>query len=286
MQDYPNFADLFMDMDRELKVVLYSDEVTPGREIQGNDRKVQNVYWSLLNFHRALLSDEDYWFTVASLRSSECQRIAGGMTQVYKKILKLWFGRPGADDLRDGVCFKVKGANDPVLFTGRLAMLLHDERAGKEAARYKGASGVKLCLCCRTTCMYTAVVMRGAAEGLLPSTCPDPAKFVLHTTATIAAVVRRLREVALAGNQRLLEELETFHGFNYHPQWLLLDEDLSVDLVSTWCWDWFHCYLAEGVFNVECDALLGELGKRDLGIAKLNTYLQLWTWPRASPSAK
>ena len=285
VKEYPDVRELFRTMStRELKIVLYSDEVTPGREIIGNDRKVQNIFWSILNFGPSLLVNEDFWFTIASLRSSECKRIAGGMQQVYTRLLKLFFGKPTGPDLRDGVFLDL--GDDEELITGYLAMLLQDERAGKEAAGYKGASGVKLCLCCRTTCLHTAKVLRSNPEGLLPSTCTDPGEFQLHTAHTLAAIVRRLHEVALSGDRKLLDKLETDHGFNYSPHWMLLDPDLAVNLAECWMWDWFHCYLADGIFNVECDATLHELGAHDLGVATLDPYLSMWTWPRAYASAK
>ena len=60
-RDYPKFAELLKDMG-ELQVVVYSDEITPGQQIKGNDRKCQALYWSLLNFGADMLCFEDMWF--------------------------------------------------------------------------------------------------------------------------------------------------------------------------------------------------------------------------------
>ena len=64
-----------------LKLVEYSDEVTPGRELVAyNDKKIWVLYWSFLEFGSAALANEDAWFTGAVVKSSIVRnKIAGGM---------------------------------------------------------------------------------------------------------------------------------------------------------------------------------------------------------------
>ena len=67
--EFPEIAALMADISK-LDIVLYSDEITPGQQIKGNDRKCQTIYWSLINFGPELLCFESMWFTVAALRAS------------------------------------------------------------------------------------------------------------------------------------------------------------------------------------------------------------------------
>ena len=269
-----------------LDIVLYSDEITPGQQIKGNDRKCQTIYWSLINFGPELLSFESMWFTVAALRASLCKTIQGGMSQVYKLILRLFFGGRGRHDLRNGIMLHLHGSARPKLVFGRLAALLQDERGGKEFALFKGASGVKLCCLCRTTCGHRSLVIRGGGAGFVSAMETDVAKLELHTGGSIRAIVDRLHEVAQSGDSGLLARLEKAHGFNYNPEWILLDQNLSIDLPSLWMWDWFHTYLADGVLVQEVDACMAAFGEHGFGTHTLNEYIKLWSWPRGFAHAR
>ena len=266
-----------------LEVVFYSDEVHPGDAIKGNDRKVQCVYWSVLNFGTARLSSEVHWFSIACIRTSTVKRVDGGMAQIYRKLLKLFFGRPASHDLRAGITFTMPAPAGGVKFLrGCLRMFIHDEAAGKEVALCFGASGVKECLQCQTTIKYKSTLL--PHPELVPSTCLDVGQFVLHTNATVKAIAERLRDAAVRGEAGLAE-LQKRLGFDASPESLLLDAELDINLIDIWCWDWMHCYLQNGIFNTELDALLYRLEPHDLGIDVLDRYLNAFSWPKAIPSA-
>ena len=120
-------AELIAEM-RELHIVMYSDEITPGQQIKRNDRKCQTVYWSLVNFGPELLCFESMWFTAAALRVSECKKIQGGMSQVYKRTLRLFFGGRGRHDLRHGILLRLQGSDAPKLVVGKLVAFLQGVR--------------------------------------------------------------------------------------------------------------------------------------------------------------
>ena len=282
-EGYPDIAAILTGSE-ELRVIIYSDEVTPGQQILGNDRKCQNIYWTLKNFGNHRLASEDLWFTVASLRTSECRKLEGGMSQVYKQVLKLFFGGPSGHDLRQGIVLRPHGVARVVV--GMLSAMLQDERAGKEALLCKGASGVKLCCLCQTTCSHRSVVItRGNEDSLVPSTETDASKFVLHTHGTIKAIVGRLGELAESGDTKRKHDVEIQLGFAWNHEWLLLDADLDVDLPAAFMWDWMHVYLCDGILPSETIACVRELEAHGLGMAPLDTYLQLWQWPRAYKGA-
>ena len=65
-QQCPAFAILFASIlsGQRLKIVEYTDEIVPGRElIKNNDKKIWILYWSFLDFGPAALSNETGWFT-------------------------------------------------------------------------------------------------------------------------------------------------------------------------------------------------------------------------------
>ena len=50
--------------------------------------------------------------------------------------------------------------------------------------------------------------------------------------------------------------------------------------------DWFHTYLADGVFVQEVDACMEAFGEHGFGMHTLNEYIKLWRWPRGSAHAR
>ena len=97
-----------------LKLAVYTDEVSPTQSLwAGTDtRKQQAVYWSFLDFQFPVLTNEDAWFTITTVRSELEKRIAGGMSTVLKHVLYLFFGHH--HDLRNGVVINILGENELV----------------------------------------------------------------------------------------------------------------------------------------------------------------------------
>ena len=82
-KDCPEFKSFFSSKlnGQRLKLVVYSDEVTPGRELlKYNRKKFWVFYWSFLDFGPAALANEDAWFTGLTLRSITVKKLAGGFT--------------------------------------------------------------------------------------------------------------------------------------------------------------------------------------------------------------
>lgn len=69
IKDSHEFATFFWDVvnrlqGKPLRLVEYSDEIVPGRElIAYNDKKVWALYWSVLDFGPKVLANEDSWLT-------------------------------------------------------------------------------------------------------------------------------------------------------------------------------------------------------------------------------
>ena len=62
------------------------------------------MYWSFLDFGPAAFANEDAWFTGLIVRSCTAKnKIAGGMTQVLKVYMKMFFNLADDSDFRKGV---------------------------------------------------------------------------------------------------------------------------------------------------------------------------------------
>ena len=121
-----------------VRIALYSDEITPGNVIAAdNRRRLQVVYWSLLDYDALVLSQEDAWYVMCTIRSTVVKKLSGNMSGVFSQVLKLFLGRPTGSDLRDGVVLDL-GAGGTRLVTGNIGLIIQDERAHKYLAHFKG----------------------------------------------------------------------------------------------------------------------------------------------------
>ena len=84
-----------------MDMIAYTDDITCGNpKAVSNDRKIACIYWSILQLPRYALSSEFFWFTAVTLRKSVVNKIAGGLGQVWRAVLRLFFGGDGAPDFR------------------------------------------------------------------------------------------------------------------------------------------------------------------------------------------
>ena len=238
-----------------INIIIYSDEVTPGQALAArNARKFEAIYWSIEEFPGVVLSQEDAWFVLTCIRTDLVDEIEGGMSHLYKHMLKQFFGAPNTHDLRSGVQIEVNGRNHLVF--GKLGLVLQDERAHKFAFHCKGSGGHHVCLECANVLNHWSSWLPDPNNWLVPSTCIDKSRWRLHSSTSIRAVLKRLRDIAEHGTKAELELKEQELGFNHHASNCLLDEDLNINLASVVCWDWTHCYLVKGSVYREVNALL------------------------------
>ena len=265
-----------------LRLVVYTDEVSPTQSLwAGTDtRKQQCVYWSFLDFQFPVLSNEDAWFTITTVRSEEVNRIAGGMSTVLKHALGLFFG--DVHDMRRGVVFNIEGV-DALVF-GNLSVLVQDERGHKACLLFKGSSGHKLCCLCMNVVDFRSRWLATGGAYLVPSSSVAINHFALHTDESVKVTLLRLR--ALACNPHELERREMEVGFNHSDHNVLLSDHLAIGLASVFMWDWCHCYFQAGVFTKEANALMRRLAAHGHGFPQFKTYVQLWQWPVAYPGFK
>eukprot|EP00959_Pyramimonas_sp_CCMP1952_P136854 2863647-Pyramimonas_sp.AAC.1 len=92
---------------------------------------MEAIYWSILDFQFPILSNEQAWMTVCVCRSDFVLRLKGGMSQLFRIVLKVFFGAPLQPDLRTGVELNIFGETMPRILRGSLAVVIQDERAFK-----------------------------------------------------------------------------------------------------------------------------------------------------------
>ncbi len=122
------------------KVIIYTDDVTPGQVLQGEPaRKTACVYWRLLGFGFPALSHERAWFVAATIRTGHIHASESGQNVVVKVVLSyvLWTaaGRHGTiHDLRNGVVVQFEDDAPPRMLFGDVCMLVEDALAHREVA--------------------------------------------------------------------------------------------------------------------------------------------------------
>ena len=262
--------------DGRLSIIYHSDEIDCGRATADvKTREILAAYWSVREFGPFILSQEDAWFCMLSLRTETVGRIKSGMQQLTSLMLK----QLTVPLENGGVVFHVPNGRSLVL-TGRLVMVLQDEKAHKTCFGCKGASGTKFCCMCKRYVNIDSSFLPDPSGFCLKGNSFPLDESQLHTDDTVRAVLARLKEVSDSGDARKLTELSQNFGFSYSELSPIVGPDVRLDLISVMGWDWMRCYFLSGVFSNELTALTKALDTHGLGIEQIRGYCQLFVWPK------
>ena len=304
-QECPEFTSFFSSVlkGQRLKLVVYSDEVTPGRElIKYNNKKFWALYWSFLDFGPAALANEDAWFTGLTVRSTTVKKIAGGLTQLLKVYMNMFFNLADGCDFRIGVTLNVpRAASAPAaaasapataasaqnrsLVLAELAMVVQDADAHACAFGWKGATSVKCCPICLNVVSKNCKLVKDPTWGTIPVYTTDTSRFRLMSDKTFRSMQHRLHQLALHHPKELFAKEQDF-GFKYIPHSWLQDTVLDVRPMRVLAFDWMHCWCEKGVWELELAACMDELSKHGHGGRQLHSYLQCFQWPKAYASGR
>ena len=200
-------------------LVFYADEITPGSALKADNlRKIQAAYWSFLEFGGAALAKELFWFVYTTKRPSEVNKLKGGMIQVMRVMLEMFFSTNGHNIQLAGIVL-VTPSGRRIRIHAVINAFVMDEATHKEIWGCKGASGLKNCM----LCMHHTKLDHGLPgyDNYFQEYMQDARRFDLHTDATVKAVMRRLqREVNSGGD---VEALQIQLGWSYDDQNLLLN---------------------------------------------------------------
>jgi len=177
-------------------VIMYNDEISPGNQLAfKNARKLQGIYWSILELGIAALCNEECWFEVCFLRSVLTKTINGGIRMLIGAIITFMFlGSHGHNFTTSGVCITLACGRVVTLFL-KYAITLADEAALHAIYESKGATGLKCCLLC-LNCFdgknARHIVESPDLGGAVLHTCSEFRKLVLLTPALLDAILARL----------------------------------------------------------------------------------------------
>ena len=263
-------------------LVLYCDEI--GHNPLGDDRrKCEALYWSFAQFGAQALATEACWFKVMVVRSMLIAQLDGGMSNLWKIVLKDAFF--GTFSFKGGVLI----ADDCWIFAD-VGFMIADEKALKEVLFAKGAGGFKFCPSCWEICDVKATDARKTA--CLSGDCLDVDKLRVqeHTDASVRGVLLELQESkakVASGTMTndAYQAMETFYGWSYHPQMLLLCSSLALGAVSLMMHDYSHIYTIAGIFQIELQYLLIYLKSMcrrgdSYYLEQLDSFMKKWKWPR------
>ena len=198
-----------------LRIVQYTDEVTPGRElISYNDKKIWVLYWSFLEFGPAALANEDAWFTGAVVRSHMVRnQIAGGMGQIFKVYNKMFFS--DGFDFRSGILMNVplspaasaQARGLPTdwlhqLIFADLSMVVQDAEAHAFAFDWMGAGAIKCCPLCLNIVSKQCNMVRDPTGTTIPVYTADTRRFKLISNKLFRSMLDRLQDIALHRNSK------------------------------------------------------------------------------------
>ena len=297
--EFKTFFSSVLERQPRLRIVQYTDEVTPGRELLAyNDKKVWVLYWSFLEFGPAALANEDAWFTGAVVRSHMVRnQIAGGMGQIFKVYNKMFFSE--GSDFRSGILMNVplspaasaQAHGLPTdclhqLIFADLSMVVQDAEAHAFAFDWMGSSCTMCCPCCWNIVSKQCNMVRGPTGITTPIYTLDPGRFKLISNKLFRSMQDRLKDIALHGSPAELATKQQDFGFKYNPHSWLQDEGLDVKAMDVLAWDVMHCWCQGGVWEVELVAFLEHLSKYGHGSRQLHAYLQQFKWPKAYASGR
>ena len=261
------------------KNIFYADGITPSDALIKHDkRSVWAVYWSLLDFGITVLGVEEVWMTLTVVRSKKLAEIAGGLSRLLRRLLEEFFFKSDGNNFEStGMFLKLCGQERsyPKPLLANYYCTIADEPALKEMFMAKGHAGKKPCLLCMNVILARFFVER-MKRNFIPHTAIGGFKH--HTDASIRLVKDKL---STAGSPGTLEELEIIHGFNYHPDSLSCSPHVGV--ASSLMWDWFHCYLEDGLIDNEFGELMCALkaSASPFNYEACRIYVSHWSWPKA-----
>ena len=132
-----------------------------------------------------------------------------------------------------------------IMLVGELKLCVSDEAALKALMECKGASGTLPCMMCSN------VVSRNAGlsdPGLIPHCSQSLHGVILHTDESIQSIVDHLGAQQPLLTKKQFGELERNLGFNYVPDGVLAGRAFKVSGIQ---FDWCHCYMVQGIFQLE-----------------------------------
>lgn len=261
------------------RICLYGDEVTPGNPMKPrNKRKCWVIYWAFMEVGRQLCS-ELQWNILMILRSDHVSgggkkakkkvpHICDGMTQVFRAAMKIMTERDTS--FINGKVLRPLGT----VLAADVFMLIGDEPAIKHMLGHKGSAGNKPCVLCRN-CVTVRSDLANHSATLVPLSEPEIDAFQPATNSSLFGAADFLTRQMPALNKTAFEELQQSLGLNHCPEGALWDLGLRAIFrpVSMIQFDWMHCVLVQGVFQLEVQLALTALSRKGVAHLPIHDFL-------------
>ena len=254
--------------------------MTPGNQLSiKNDRKIQLVYFSFLEFgHR--LGDETFWFTVTAKRSSKVEELSGGMSQLFGIILKCLFVTHA---FTAAGCAFTLCSGRRITIHAKLCMFLQGGGAHKVTWHCKGDGGHKFCLLCRNVFSTKSELADVDTDGDLLCEVIKADQLDLATSEDLIWSIRRIHEYRTIDDPTTFDLRQKALGFTYSGYNFMVDEELDGTIAPTeqFCSDWMHCLFVAGVWNITVQLVLKSLQDARMSDAyqRLQEVVSTWTFP-------
>jgi hypothetical protein len=257
---------------RQLGMILYLDELTPGNALRpDNRRKLYQWYISFVDF-KLHLRNEDVWLPLALLRSSVAHQLAGGISSACNGLLQNTVDEDGS--VFKGALVKLP---EPTLYFASFKVYLGDEAALKAFWSVKGSAGVKPCFCC-TNIIKKGSPLLDVCPDLLPITETSFSNCFATTNEDLWAAQDELARQAPALSKQGLDNLEKASGQNYCPYGVLANVSLrrhAKPLDSQF--DTMHVYFSGGAAELELNLMTKALQNvAGLRCDTLQSFLNAW----------
>ena len=191
------------------------------------------------------------WATLILLRASIVDRIAGGLSSIFAKLLHLF------DTLRTGIM--LPGNDGDFMFSAVFRGMLADLIGHMALSTWKGLNAVRACARCSNLC--NRKVGRAAHEVGLED--HDESQWVPLTDEEIFLMVENLAEFVDSGSSDAqCKALATELGFNHQPLGILLDKSVRglYQPAEQHLTDWMHTRCQDGTANIGVAMIIARMG--------------------------
>ena len=275
------------------RVIVYQDGVDPSDGLAKNhSRKSTVFYWAFAEYGLRALCHEEAWLTICVSRSSLTNKLAGGASYLYQHVLELFFG-----DVHNlmitGINVEMHDGSRLHIF-GKASVLLADIPAMKECIACKGHAGVLVCPCCMNACQH--MIKDAIPLHLLTSKAISIANFDLSAFRELKRA--DLHKITEKNNKdhadwenglitkETFEDNQRIRGWNWNPADIVLNPRFQLDLPNILMFDWAHCYVHDGLGDVEfgyCMAFLQKGSKHGTSLPECGAYIQKFQQPKSAP---
>lgn len=238
-----------------LRVVFYSDGVTPGNVLAAdNKRKSSLIHVSFQELGR-WLHHGIAWVPFTVLRESRLRETPGGHS-AWMRAIMLSLVPPRSTVFSLGVPIDL--GEETCLLRLVPDTLLGDELALKSSSDAKGASGIKACLHCKNVVNTDKELTDPLFVHLWES---DSKRFKKHSDADIYRIVDHLAAEKQGGaTQTRMNDLQKYSGFNLNAEGWLCDHSLRQWFrPSQLHFDPMHIWWSNGLVGQELELFLARL---------------------------